>query len=51
MFMGIILILLQSYLLAKFFVLLFLLAMFTILSLMRWIPGLIYTINYKLHMR
>jgi len=46
---GVLLIFAQSILLVKFFVLLFLLFTFTALSLIKWVPGLIYIIQYKMH--
>ena len=46
---AVLLIFAQSIILVKFFVTLFLLFTFSILSFMKWIPGLIYIIKYKMH--
>lgn len=48
---GITLLLLHGILLVKFFILLFLLTMFTILSLIKQIPAIVYIIRYKCHKR
>ncbi len=48
---GITLLLLQGILLLKFFMLLALLTSFTILSLIKEIPAMIYIIRYKCHKR
>lgn len=47
MILAVLLIYLQSILLVKFFITLILLFLFTILSVLKWIPGLIYIIQYK----
>lgn len=49
MIAGVILIYLQSILLVKFFVTLILLFLFTVLSVIKWIPGLVYIIQYKMN--
>ena len=49
MILGAILIYLQSILLVKFFVTLILLFMFSVLSVAKWIPGLVYIIKYKMN--
>jgi hypothetical protein len=48
--LAITLIILHGYILIKFFALLFLLVVFTIIELIRLIPVLIYTISYKCNM-
>jgi hypothetical protein len=49
MIAGVILIYLQSILLVKFFVTLILLFLFSVLSVTKWIPGLVYIIKYKMN--
>jgi hypothetical protein len=46
---AVLLIFAQSILLVKFFVTLFLLFTFTLLSVIKWIPGLMYIIQYKMN--
>lgn len=41
----------HSIVLVKFFILLFLLFTFTVLSLIKWVPGFVYVIRYKWHQR
>ena len=48
---GVTLLILHSVLLVKFFMLLFLLTLFTILSLIKLIPSTVYIIRYKWHKR